>query len=322
VGLVGGIEATIALALLAGTGAGLFTPAALASLPSLVRDESLPAATSLYGALTDAGRTLGPALAALGLVIAGPEALAVANGATFLVSAAVLATISFGDRPAAAGEKQGGLLREAREGVRATVHMPGIRILILASSGLILFAGMLNVAELLVADDLGAGRTGYSILVVASGAGFVAGSLAGAGGAPINELKRRYLGGIVVMALGLVLMGLAPFFALAVLGLGVTGMGNGLLLVHERLIFQRVVADRLLGRAFALADAAGSWAFAVAFIGAGALISQLGTRTALIAAGAGAAVIWAAAWFALRTKWTEPHKPPVAGDAAGAGVQA
>src|SRR5437764_10135190 len=79
VGLVGGIWATVALALLAGTGAGLFTPAILAALPSLVDSRRLPAATSLYGGLTDAGRTVGPALAALAIALSSATAVVIAN---------------------------------------------------------------------------------------------------------------------------------------------------------------------------------------------------------------------------------------------------
>ena len=310
VALVGSIEATIAFALLAGAGAGLFTPAILAALPSLVAEERLPAATSLYGALTDVGRMLGPALAALGLAIASPEAVAFVNGATFLVSALVLASLRFGDLARPDGGQRQNLLREAREGVTATARMPGILVLILASGGLILFAAMLNVSELLVAEDLGSGDTGYSILVAAAGLGFVAGSLAGAGGAPIRDVKRRYLLGILVMALGIALFGIAPVFGLALLGLGLTGVGNGLLLTHERLIFQRVVPDNLMGRAFALADTVGSWAFAIAFIASGALLSQIGTEPVLLGAAAGAALIWVWAAWALRDKWTSEDAPP------------
>lgn len=311
VALVGSIEATIAFALLAGAGAGLFTPAILAALPSLVHQERLPAATSLYGALTDVGRMLGPALAALGLAVASPEAVAFVNGATFLVSAVVLASLRFGERakPADGSTAPQNLLREAREGVTATARMPGILVLILASGGLILFAAMLNVSELLVAEDLGSGDTGYSILVAAAGLGFVAGSLAGAGGAPIRELKRRYLLGIVVMALGIALFGIAPVFVLALLGLGLTGVGNGLLLTHERLIFQRVVPDKLMGRAFALADTVGSWAFAIAFIASGALLSEIGTEPVLLGAAAGAGLIWLWGAWALRDKWADEDTP-------------
>jgi MFS family permease len=306
VAFVGGIWAIVAFALLAGAGAGISSPAVLAALPSLVEEKRLPAATSLYGALTDAGRAVGPAVAALGLMVMSAEWVAAFNGMTFLVSAIVLGTISFGARPerAEAAGEPAGLLAEAREGITATARMTGIRVLIGASSGLLLFAAMLNVTELLVAEDLGSGDTGYSVLVAAAGIGFVAGSLAGAGGAPIAELKRRYLGGILVMALGIGLFAIAPVYVLALLGLGLTGVGNGLLLTHERQIFQKVVPDRLLGRAFAFADTAGCWAFAIAFASAGALLAQFGTQAVLLGAAAGAGLIWLWAAFALRSTWT------------------
>ena len=305
----GSFWAVIAFALVAGAGAGLFTPAILAGLPSLVEEERIAPATALYGALTDLGRTLGPAIAALVFAVAGAEALALANGVSFLICGAVLATLPFGGRPdaPAAGEERPGLLRDAREGVTATARMPGIRTLILASSTLIMFAATLNVAELLVAEELGSGSTGYSIMVAAAGLGFVVGSLAGAGGAELPELKRRYLGGMLVTALGLILVGIAPALAFAVLALAMTGAGNGLMLVHERLLFQRVVPDRLMGRAFALADSAGSWAFALAFIAGGALLAQYGTQPVLVAGGAASIAIWAASVWSLRATWTEPE---------------
>ena len=62
--LVDGFVGTFFLALLAGVGTGLFTPAALASLPSLVEERRLPAATSLFGAIADFGFIAGPATAA------------------------------------------------------------------------------------------------------------------------------------------------------------------------------------------------------------------------------------------------------------------
>src|SRR5919197_6336993 len=78
---------TVALALLAGVGTALFKPAILAGLPSLVDDENLPAATSLYGAINDLGYTVGPALAAAVLLVAGAPAAMLLNGVTFAVSA-------------------------------------------------------------------------------------------------------------------------------------------------------------------------------------------------------------------------------------------
>ena len=304
VGIAGGIWATVALALLAGVGAGLFTPAVLAGLPSLVSKERLPAATSLYGAITDAGRTLGPALAAVAMLIANAEAVVIANGVTFLLSAAVLATVRFGRAPRAEADTSPGLLAEAREGVAAVSRMRGVRTLVLSSSGVILFGSMLNVAELLLARSLHSGSVGYAVLVAACGAGVVAGSLSGGRGAALSRLRRRYLLGILLIGLGLV-AAVVPSYPLAAVALGLTGFGNGLALVNERLICQTVVPDRFLARTFSVFDTAGSWAFAVAFVAAGAVLSVAGVRTVLVAAGLGSVAIWALAANALRTVWPD-----------------
>ena len=118
------------------------------------------------------------------------------------------------------------------------------------------------------------------------------------------------------------LFGIAPVFALAFLGLTLTGVGNGLLLTHERLIFQKVVPDRLLGRAFALADTAGSWAFAIAFVGAGAALAQVGETALLLGAACGAAVICLWAAYALRSIWEdEPAVEPVYAVSSSAGAE-
>ena len=315
IALVGGIWATVALALLAGAGAGLFTPAALAALPSLVNERRLPAATSLYGGLTDAGRTVGPALAALAIALTSAEAVVVANGLTFVVSALLLAATRFGERPAVARDgAEAGLLRQARDGVSAVARMPGVATLVAASSAVILFSAMMNVAELLLARSLHAGSTGYSLLVAIFGIGFVVGSLSGAGGAPVPELKRRYLLGIVLIGGGLVVAAV-PSFPVAALGLALAGLGNGVTLVNERLICQRVVPDSMLARAFALFDTAGSWAFGVAFVSAGAVLSVAGVRPLLLIAGLGSVAIWALSHLALRRVWNmdvgdaEPVQP-------------
>lgn len=318
VGLVGGIWATVALALVAGTGAGLFTPAILAALPSLVDKRRLAAATSLYGGLTDAGRMIGPAGAALAMTLTSAKAVVIANGVTFLVSGVVLALTRFGAAPSEAPDAaRTGILRQAREGVRAVARMRGVTTLVLASSGVILFGAMMNVAELLLAKSLHAGAAGYSVLVAIFGAGFVAGSLSGARGGPLPQLKRSYLLGILLIGAGLVVAAV-PSFVVAALGLAMAGLGNGITLVNERLICQRVIPDGVLGRAFAVFDTAGSWAFAVAFVGAGAVLSLTGTRVLFIAAGVGSALIWAASRVALRGMWDEEPARQVAPATAAA----
>src|SRR6202008_2364753 len=97
IGFADSIELTLALALVAGCGTGLYAPAALASLPGLGGARRLPAAPSVYGAIADLGFAAGPALAAVVLLFSSPESLTIANGGTFGISALVLARLRFGE---------------------------------------------------------------------------------------------------------------------------------------------------------------------------------------------------------------------------------
>jgi MFS family permease len=301
---------TLALALLAGVGTGLFRPAVMAGLPTLVSPAGLPAATSLYGALADIGFTLGPALAGVGLLLGSAETLMLVNGISFAVSAAVLTRIPLGGGDRRARSRS--LMREARAGVSAVSRMRGLRAVIGASSAVVLFAGLFNVGELLLAEDLGAGDAGFALLVAIFGLGVVAGSLAGAGSSAPPVLKRRYLLGLLVSGIGFLAAAASPGIALAGIGFAIAGVGNGLVLVHERLRVQVTVRDELLGRVFGLRDTLDAWAWTIAFASAGLLLATLDTRAVLAMAGAGVLAVAAAATWILRDVWVD------GGDAAEA----
>ena len=309
IAFVPGIEATIAFAALAGIGTGLFGPAALAGLPSLVEKHRLPAATSLYGAISDLGFFVGPALAGAVLLVGSAETLMLANGLTFVVSALLLSGLRFGAaperKPSAPGtQPRTSLFAEAREGLLAAAQIAGVRTILVASGAALFFAGLLNVAELPFAtDDLGTTKTGYSMLAAILGLGFIGGSLAGAKGGALPELRSRYLLGLLLLGVGLIASGLAPTFPVALATFALFGFGNGLVLVYERLLIQRVVPDRLAGRVFGVKDSLSAWAFGAAFVVAGAIIALVGARSLLLIAGAGGVVVWSFATLALRRAW-------------------
>jgi len=313
---VGSFELTVVFALLAGVGTGLFTPAILAALPTLVDERRVPAATSLYGAVADVGYTVGPALAAGFLIFSTPEMLVIANGLTFGLSAIVLSLLPFGARaPSADRSERPSLFRETTAGLRATAGMPALRVIVLASSAVFLFAGILNVAELLLAkEELGTDESGFAVLVAFTGIGVLAGTVLGAKGGEIRHLKDRYLVGLLVFGLGLVGSGLAPLYGIALVTFLIAGLGNGLVLVYERLLIQRTVPDSLMGRVFGVRDALGAWAFAIAFVAAGALLSVVGSRTLLVLAGLGALAVWGGSLFALRERDLDPRTPLAASD--------
>jgi hypothetical protein len=306
IAIVDSFAATFALALLAGVGTGLFTPASLAAVPSLVRPERLPAATALFGAITDLGFIAGPALAALLLLLGGPEVILFGNAGTFALSAAVLTRLPFGAAPVIeeSSIQRPGLLREARDGLAAVAGMVWVRAVIVASGAMLLSAGLFNVAELpFASDELDAGDAGFAALTAVYGLGFVGGSLSGSRGGHAVVLKRRFLGGLALVGAGFIACGVAPGFAVAVPAFLLAGIGNGLILVYERLLIQTTVDDSVMARAFGVRDGLSAWVFAAAFLAAGGLINALGVRAVLVLAGVGGLVVWALSSIALRHAW-------------------
>jgi Major Facilitator Superfamily len=314
---------TLALALVAGCGTGLFTPAALAALPGLVEPKRLPTATSVYAALGDLGFTAGPAVAAVVLLFGTPEQLAALNGVTFGLSAIVLGRIAFGQTPAVADPGRPSLFREALQGLAATGGMPGIRALLGVSAGAMFFAGIFNVAELPFAEDvLDSGEVGYSILATSFGVGFVAGSLTGTKGGAPALLKSRYRLGMLVLAVGFVLSGLAPGFGAAVGAFVLGGFGNGMVIVFERQLIQATVPDSLAGRIFGVKDALSAWAFGLAFLSAGGLLTLIGVRELLVAAGVGGVIAWLVSLRALATAFNDEETAFAGEPASGASADA
>lgn len=326
IALVGSLAATIAFALLAGAGTALFRPAAMAALPSLVREDRSAAATSLYGATSQAGFVAGPAIAALVLLAVGPEELLLANGATFAISAVILARLRFGD-PVAADSPATvrSLLAEAREGIGALAGMPLLRLIVAASAIGALLGAVYNVVELPFAtDELGSGASGYAALAAAYGIGFVGGSLRGAGGGDAARLKRGFVRGLALLGAGGLAIGVSPAIAPAVAAFAVAGCGNGLAVVHERLLLQSEVAPRLHGRAFAALEWLAAWGFAAGFLLAGVLIAVTDPRgVMLLVAAAEIALAAAAAVVLLRRRDAryDPREAAACAATPGAGAR-
>ena len=238
--LVDGVGAMIAFAVVLGMGNALFRPATSALLPSIVSPERLTAGNALYGVSRDAGQLLGPACAAAVLLFTGPETLLVLNAVTFVISALLLAHLGGTPRPSQASDET--LLADTRAGIRAVFGDTMTRTLMCTSGAVVLVAGTMNVAELVLAQrELGAGSSGFALLVCAYGCGLVSGSLLGASDTDEEGLRRRYLLGLALLGAGLVGSALAPVLGLAMATFALSGLGNGLFVVSDRVLLQRIV---------------------------------------------------------------------------------
>lgn len=289
-----GIAPMIALALFAGLGSALFRPATSALLPALVPDERLPAANSLFGVVQESGQLLGPAIAAGLLLLAGPE-LVIGNAVTFAVSAALLLRLRGHVRSPATGDDDP-TPSSTRAGIGCVLADPVVRILMVSSGAVVLAGGTMNVAELVLAQqELGSGNAGFALLTSAYGCGLISGAMLGANDDSAAGTRRRYLAGLALMVLGLAGSALAPAIGIAMLTFAVTGVGNCLFLVAYRLLLQRMVPERLLGRAFGLIDSVASWGFGGAVLAGGLLASTVGGRITFAVAAGGLLIVLLAA---------------------------
>src|SRR3954452_1525085 len=281
--LVDSFPAMIGFALAAGLGQALFNPTVMATLPDLVSEQRLPAATGLYGALQEFGNAAGPVIAAAAFLVTGTQGVLLADAATFAVSAAIIATIPCGR---AALSRKPSLRRAVRDGAGALRAVPAARTVVLSSTAFVCFLGMVNVGELLlVRTTLGGTSTQYAIVVAVMGAGITLGSLLA--GRLSRPPLRTYLAGLGLCAASMAVCALAPVYGVVLGAVAVLGLGNGLALVSENVLLQQVIPAEFRGRVFGIKNSLVSWAFAGAFFLAGAVGSTLGARALYGVAAAG-----------------------------------
>ena len=192
-----------ALAAVVGVAGTFFRPAAFALLPAAVHEDRRMAATAAWGALHDAGLMIGPALAAGVLVLGGAPLLLGCTALLFAGSALLFSRVRLVAAPER-DETDASLVDGAREGLRFVGRDRVLRVLVAGTGVIVLAAGMMNVAEVVLAErDLRVGGAGFAAMVAVFGVGAVLGSLASARSETLAQLKLGYVGGLGVLAAGL-----------------------------------------------------------------------------------------------------------------------
>ena len=285
----------IALSAVAGFGTAVMGPAHMAMLPRLAGEDRLAPATALYGIAEEAGYFAGPLLAAAVLAAGGPSVLLLANAASFVVSALALARLPH-DAPAPAAVEEDGA--PARGGaLRLARGLPVVAIVLSASAVAVVCVALTNVGEVaFVTGSLGAGGTGLSLILAVMAAGTWLGSATP--GTSDRSFRVRYVAGLLAMGAGLALTMGTLVLPLVLVGVFVTGWGNGSALTHERLLLQHAAGDEVKGRVFGLRKSVVAWAFCVGYALTGPLAAAGGGR--LLLGVAGALGLVAAAWAGAR----------------------
>ena len=281
----------VALSTIAGT---VFRPAQAALLPSLVASPAeLTAANVASSTLESIGTFLGPALGGLLLAVSDPAVVFAANGATFLWSAALVIGLrgheQARERPARAGtgDPDEGESAGMLAGITTIAREPNLRTLVGLYAAQTLVAGALNVLVVVTAFELlDLDAAGVGLLYAAVGVGGLIGGFVALLLSARGRLARDFSLGLALFGLPLLVLGGLPFAVIAVIALGVLGIGNSIVDVNALTIMQRAVPDAVLGRALGALDGLLIGTLGLGAVTAPLLIDLVGPEAALVVTGA------------------------------------
>jgi MFS family permease len=266
-----------------------FRPAQAALVPTLARTpQELTAANVASSTIESVAFFAGPALGGLLLAATSVGVVFAAQAVAFLWSALLVRRISVGPLvapEAAAGRR--GIMRELGAGFEAVARDSRLRLLIGLFGAQTLVGGALNVLVVATALELlDVGEAGLGFLTSADGLG----GLIGAAGALVLVGRRRLAAafgtGILLWGVPLALIGVWPEYVVAFAMLVIVGFANTIVDVSGLTLLQRGVDNSVLARVFGVLETLVLGAIALGGVLAALLISALGIRGALIAAGA------------------------------------
>jgi MFS family permease len=249
-----------------------FRSAQAALTPSLARSPSeLTAANAVTSTVESLASFMGPALAGLLLAVTNTEAVFFGTAGLVAVSTWFVLHI---DAPPARRRREleaSTIASEALAGFSTLGREPSLRLLVGLFTAQTFVAGAVQVyvvvaaIELLELGDEGVGFLNSAMGIGALLGGVLALSLTGA-----RRLSPAFMLGIVLWGAPLIILGLWPDAGLALVMLGLLGVGNSLVDVAAFTLIQRAVPDEVLARVFGVLQML--W---LASVGVGALVAPL-----------------------------------------------
>src|SRR5262249_55816731 len=288
-----------------------FRPAEAAIMPSLARTpEELTAANVAASTIVSIGSLLGPALGGGLLAATNVQTVFAATAVTFLLASLLLAILPVDPGPETPASPELGLAGEALAGFRTILGDRKLRLLVGLYGAQTLVAGALAVLIVVAALQLlGIGEAGGGYLNSAYGVGGLVGV-----GLTFLLVGRQRLGsdfaiGMFLWGVPLMIVGVWPRTAVAVVAIAIIGIGDVLIEVAAPTLLQRAVPNEVLGRVFGALESVLIGTMGVGSILAPALVAWLGTRGALIATGAVLPALGVLCWRRLGSVDAEASVP-------------
>lgn len=295
-----------------------FEPAKTAAIPSLVADRELVAANAISSVTWSVMLTLGAAIGGLLTGWFGTNVAFILDSGTYLLSAALIASVKVPKRPK---KKRGKFgigkalgIAETAEGIKYVMRRPRVLALLLVKPAWGLGGGILTLLAVFgerVFPVGGSPAVGIGVLFAARGIGTAVGPIVARRIAGEGKLRQQASIGIAFLIGGLFYMafGYTGIFVVALLVLGIAHTGGSILWVFSTVLLQREVADQFRGRVFAAELALLTLTLAGSNYLTGELLDRFGYNPRSLAMGIGVFfLIPGVVWF-LTQRWWDRDEP-------------
>ena len=274
------------LAMLSAAGS-VVTPATGALIPLVVGHDRIARASGVTEAAFVMGNLIGPALGGALTGALGTRAPLLLDTVSFALVAAGMSLVRTRRRPSPDVEPAGTVRASGSSVIKADRVLLAV-VAVLA--GLVLMCGAVNVAEIfLMKDALRTSDAIYGVISACWMAGMMMGSTGIARYGRGDESLLTSIGlAILVVALGLVVAGVAPVWPVAAGAFVVGGVGNGMLTVASQTLIARRTPQHMRGRVGGVVTAWVNAALVGAFAAGGLLVAAVGPRPTVIGCGVAA----------------------------------
>ncbi len=290
--------------------ASMVRPMQSALLPQLARTaEELTAANLVVTTIESSGIFLGPAIGGLLLAATNPQTVFAAAAGSFALSALLVAGIKV-EAVADRASREGGFFGEFFAGFGAIGRDRNLRLIIGLYGAQTLIAGALNVLIVVAALQLlNLGESGVGFLNSAVGIGGLFGALAAFALVGRQRLASDFGLGLVLWGFPIALIGAFPNATIALILLGLVGVGNTVVDVAALTLLQRTVPDEVLTRVFGVVQSVFVATLGLGAIAAPLMTGTIGIRGAMIVTGSILPILAALLWRQIRALDEEALAP-------------
>ena len=248
------------------------------------------------------GAALGPAFA--GLVVAGfgVQSALLIDAISFYAIAVILLTAG----PLPQAEPDPGRVRDrVRAGIAYIRERPTLqRLLTAQGAAFVFFAAVIPIEVIYAKETLGAGDSGYGLMLASWGVGMLLGSLvfATVRRAPLPVLL---FFGTVAVGAGYLGLAAAPTLAVACVASVLGGAGNGVQWVSAVSAVQELTTQGMQARVMSVLESIGAAMPGVGYFLGGLIVTGASPRAAFLVAGIGVLAIVLIAALVMGRKWPE-----------------